>query len=113
MKRSENSIPNASVLPSWRKSTYSGGESGECLEVTAPSTYASWRKSTYSGGDSGDCLEVDDTACPTNAHIPVRDSKNPTGPAVVFASPAWTAFITALRTDAAPDATGGFTTTPC
>ncbi|MPY61387.1 DUF397 domain-containing protein, partial [Streptomyces spongiae] len=34
MKRSEHSIPDASVLPMWRKSSYSGGSSGECLEVT-------------------------------------------------------------------------------
>ncbi|MBO1334835.1 DUF397 domain-containing protein [Streptomyces sp. VRA16 Mangrove soil] len=54
-----------------------------------------WRKSTYSGGDSGQCLEVDDTARPT--HIPVRDSKNPTGATVTFGDTAWTAFIGSLK----------------
>jgi hypothetical protein len=87
-------IPDASILPAWRKSSYSGGESGQCLEVTDPTAYAAWRKSSYSGGDSGDCLEVNDSALP--ARIPVRDSKNPHGPAVTFAAPAWTAFVTSL-----------------
>ncbi|MFE0130558.1 DUF397 domain-containing protein [Streptomyces sp. NPDC059037] len=97
MKRSEHSIPDASVLPSWRKSTYSGGSSGECLEVTTPATYASWRKSTHSGGESSACLEVNDAAYEAHAHIPVRDSKNPHGPAVVFTVPAWTAFLAGVK----------------
>ncbi|WP_078630257.1 DUF397 domain-containing protein [Streptomyces roseochromogenus] len=85
MKPSEPTIPDASALSGWRKSSYSGGSSGNCLEVTT------WRKSSYSGGSGGDCLEVNDTAAPT--HVPVRDSKNPTGPAVVFSAPAWSAFV--------------------
>ncbi|MFI9775958.1 DUF397 domain-containing protein [Streptomyces sp. NPDC051956] len=83
-------VPDASVLPMWRKSSYSGGESGQCLEVSD-----AWRKSSYSGGSSGECLEVNDDACA--AHIPVRDSKNPNGPAVVFTSGAWTAFLGAVK----------------
>ncbi|MEU6772077.1 DUF397 domain-containing protein [Streptomyces sp. NPDC046759] len=55
-----------------------------------------WRKSTYSGESGGDCLEVNDTPAPT--HVPVRDSKNPAGPAVVFSAPAWTAFLGSLKT---------------
>ena len=31
----------------WRKSSYSGGSGGDCVEV------ASWRKSSYSGGSGG------------------------------------------------------------
>ncbi|MEU9477321.1 DUF397 domain-containing protein [Streptomyces sp. NPDC048191] len=54
-----------------------------------------WRKSTYSGESGGDCLEVDDTAAPT--HVPVRDSKNPSGPAVVFSAPAWAGFVRDLQ----------------
>ncbi|MEU9961834.1 DUF397 domain-containing protein [Streptomyces sp. NPDC050982] len=94
MKRSEHIIPDASLLPAWRKSSYSGGESGQCLEVTDPTAYATWRKSTYSGESGGDCVEVNDSALPTR--IPVRDSKNPCGPAITFSAPAWTAFVTAL-----------------
>ncbi|CAM5331013.1 hypothetical protein SALBM135S_00027 [Streptomyces alboniger] len=53
-----------------------------------------WYKSSFSGGTSGDCLEVNDSACP--AHLPVGDSKNYTGPAVVFPAAAWTAFVDSL-----------------
>ncbi|MCX4586786.1 DUF397 domain-containing protein [Streptomyces sp. NBC_01481] len=53
-----------------------------------------WRKSSYSGASEGSCLEVND-AHPT--HIPVRDSKNPHGPAVVFGPAAWTSFVTAVK----------------
>ncbi|MER6994225.1 DUF397 domain-containing protein [Streptomyces sp. NPDC000410] len=94
MQRAEHMIPDASVLPAWRKSSYSGGTSGDCLEVSDAFADA-WRKSSHSGGSSGDCLEVND-ACP--ACVPVRDSKNPTGPAVLFAPTAWTSFVTALKT---------------
>jgi hypothetical protein len=73
-------VTDASTLPMWRKSSYSGGSSGDCLEVSD-----AWRKSTYSGGESGDCLEVNDHAC-----------------AVVFTSGAWTAFLGAVKADDRP-----------
>ncbi|WP_026249020.1 DUF397 domain-containing protein [Streptomyces sp. LaPpAH-108] len=53
-----------------------------------------WRKSTYSGGSGGDCLEVAD-AHP--ALIPVRDSKSPLGPKLAFQPGAWSAFVEALK----------------
>ncbi|WP_405659261.1 DUF397 domain-containing protein [Streptomyces sp. RK9] len=58
------------------------------------STDEQWRKSSYSAADSADCLEVNDAHRP--AGVPVRDSKNPHGPAVLFGAPAWTAFIASL-----------------
>uniref|UniRef100_UPI0034DFD620 DUF397 domain-containing protein n=1 Tax=Streptomyces sp. PU-14G TaxID=2800808 RepID=UPI0034DFD620 len=42
------------------------------------STLHGWRKSSYSNDEGGSCLEVLDT---DSATIPVRDSKNPQGPA--------------------------------
>ncbi|MCB5178293.1 DUF397 domain-containing protein [Streptomyces antimicrobicus] len=72
--------------PSWFKSSYSGGEGGECVEVA----YA-WRKSSYSGGSGGECVEV--AACPTTIHV--RDSKNPAGPRLNVSPEAWTAFVSA------------------
>jgi hypothetical protein len=45
-----------------------------------------WTKSSYSGGN-GDCVEVAPDAIP--AALPVRDSKLPAGPAVVFADTYW------------------------
>ena len=55
---------------------------------------ATWHKSTYSGGDGGDCLEVADGVPDI---VPVRDSKVPGGPAVLFRAGAWAAFVTALQ----------------
>lgn len=71
----------------WHKSSYSGGGGNECLEI------ARWRKSTYSQGGS-DCLEVAD-GHPTL--VPVRDSKNPHGPKLIFRASTWSAFVEAVR----------------
>jgi hypothetical protein len=61
------------------------------------STVRGWRKSTYSGGDNGSCLEiVDDYA----GGVPVRDSKNPSGPALVVPGKAWTAFLALAKSTA-------------
>lgn len=53
-----------------------------------------WRKSTHSGGQGGDCLEVAD-GHPTV--VPVRDSKNPHGPKLVFRASAWAPFVEDLK----------------
>ncbi|MFF1742001.1 DUF397 domain-containing protein [Streptomyces mirabilis] len=53
-----------------------------------------WRKSTYSGGEGGNCLEV---ASGHPTLIPVRDSKNPLGPKLTFRAAAWTAFVAHLK----------------
>ncbi|MDI3408396.1 DUF397 domain-containing protein [Streptomyces cavernicola] len=57
-------------------------------------TLRGWRKSSYSGSEAGSCLEVIDTH---PAAVPVRDSKTPHGPAVLFSSAAWAAFLDALK----------------
>jgi Domain of unknown function (DUF397) len=49
-----------------------------------------WRKASYSGDNGGACVEV---AAAPNALVAVRDSKNPDGPRLAFAPPAWHAFI--------------------
>jgi hypothetical protein len=42
---------------SWRKSSYSNGEGGNCVEVGYDFPGAArWRKSTYSNGDGGNCV---------------------------------------------------------
>lgn len=53
-----------------------------------------WRKSSYSDAQGADCVEVADNLPDI---IPVRDSKNPEGPALLFPTPAWAAFVTALK----------------
>ncbi|MGW7004589.1 DUF397 domain-containing protein [Streptomyces sp. NPDC054933] len=73
----------------WRKSSYSGGNGGNCVEVCAV-----WRKSTYSGGSGGNCIEVADNL--PNL-VPVRDSKDPHGPALIFRADAWSAFVAGIK----------------
>ncbi|MFG2397613.1 DUF397 domain-containing protein [Streptomyces lydicus] len=65
----ECSIPNAATLTGWRKSSYSDSEGASCLEV-------------LDGYPAG---------------VPVRDSKDPHGPALLFAVGAWRAFIAGVK----------------
>ncbi|MEV7949262.1 DUF397 domain-containing protein [Streptomyces rubiginosohelvolus] len=53
------------------------------------STGLHWFKSTYSGDDSGDCVEV--ATCPHTVHI--RDSKDLTVPALAVSPDTWTSFV--------------------
>jgi hypothetical protein len=55
---------------------------------------ARWRKSSYSGQAGGDCVEVADGV---PGFVPVRDSKDPSGPALLFQAEAWTAFLGAVK----------------
>ncbi|MBQ1119239.1 DUF397 domain-containing protein [Streptomyces smyrnaeus] len=57
----------------------------------------SWRKSSYSGQNGGNCLEV--AVGHPGPSLPVRDSKNPHGPALLVAPHAWQAFIAHARAD--------------
>ncbi|WP_328690734.1 DUF397 domain-containing protein [Streptomyces caniferus] len=57
------------------------------------STLNGWHTSTYSGSESGSCVEVLD-AYPLG--VPDRDPKTPDGPAVVFPATSWSALVTAL-----------------
>ncbi|ONM47248.1 DUF397 domain-containing protein [Nocardia donostiensis] len=51
---------------------------------------AKWFKSSRSAGGK-DCVEV---AHLDSGSVGVRDSKNPTGPALVFTPSVWDAFVT-------------------
>ncbi|MFE3219116.1 DUF397 domain-containing protein [Streptomyces antimycoticus] len=57
------------------------------------STLTGWFKSSYSGGSNGDCLEI----TRVYADVPVRDSKDPHGPALIFEPSAWSAFVSAVK----------------
>ncbi|MGW9042038.1 DUF397 domain-containing protein [Streptomyces lydicus] len=56
---------------------------------------ARWRKSTYSDGNGGNCVEVADHF---PGVVPVRDSKaGADGPVVAVPASAWSAFIGAVK----------------
>ncbi|RPK64565.1 hypothetical protein EES43_09375 [Streptomyces sp. ADI96-02] len=61
--------------------------------VADSTTLTGWFKSSYSGGDQGECLEVADG----HTTVPVRDSKAPTGPAVLFSAAGWSSFVAAVK----------------
>jgi hypothetical protein len=52
-------------------------------------TAARWRKSTYSGSNGGDCVEVADNLTEV---VAVRDSKDQAGPVLTFSISAWVSF---------------------
>ena len=54
---------------------------------------AIWRKSTFSNGSGGDCVEV---ARNLPGIVAVRDSKNPNGPKLVVSAATWRAFLRSL-----------------
>ncbi|NEC03650.1 DUF397 domain-containing protein [Streptomyces sp. SID7909] len=55
---------------------------------------AHWRRSSYSNTDGGECVEITDDF---PGLVPVRDSKNPTGPSLVVNSAAWGEFVSSLK----------------
>lgn len=55
--------------------------------------FRQWRKSSYSGGGNGDCLEVSDG----HAVVPVRDSKRPDSPALTFPTGSWSSFVAGVK----------------
>ncbi|MFJ2701942.1 DUF397 domain-containing protein [Streptomyces sp. NPDC087428] len=59
----------------------------------AEHSFTGWYKSSYSGANQGECLEV----ATGYAAVPVRDSKAPSGPAVVFSSAGWSSFVEAVK----------------
>lgn len=69
----------------WRKSSYSGGGGGNCVEVA-------WRKSSYSNGSGGACIEVAHSV----EQVAVRDSKH-AGPMISVTPGAWQRFLATTR----------------
>ncbi len=76
----------------WRKSSYSSGNGGACVEV-ADLTEVDWRKSSFSSGDGGNCVEFADLS----RAVAVRDSKDPEGPALVFTPAQWRGLVARVR----------------
>ncbi|GAB4106564.1 DUF397 domain-containing protein [Micromonospora taraxaci] len=59
-------------------------------------TDAQWRKSTRSGSNGGDCVEV---AGNLPGLVAVRDSKDPAGPALTFSPAAWNSFVQVTKSE--------------
>ncbi|GGY27200.1 DUF397 domain-containing protein [Streptomyces djakartensis] len=59
---------------------------------------ATWHKSSYSGGSGDNCLELTHDF---PAVAPVRDSKIPHGPKLVFRATAWATFVANLKDETA------------
>ncbi|MER6777015.1 MULTISPECIES: DUF397 domain-containing protein [unclassified Streptomyces] len=58
----------------------------------------SWRKSSYSNGEGGDCVAVSDDL---PGVVPVRDSKLAgAGPVLVFPAVVWSSFILDVKSQA-------------
>jgi Domain of unknown function (DUF397) len=63
-------------------------------------TGASWRKSSFSSGNGGACVEVAIVPGATGDGgrvVALRDSKDPAGPALVFTADEWRAFLSGVR----------------
>jgi hypothetical protein len=56
-------------------------------------TNASWRKSSFSSGNGGNCIEVAELP----GMVAVRDSKDPEGPALVLEPSAFAALTSVVR----------------
>jgi hypothetical protein len=55
------------------------------VQIPDASALGAWRKSSYCGGDNADCVEIADGF----PFVPVRDGKDPSGPALTFTTEAW------------------------
>ncbi|MGW5396855.1 DUF397 domain-containing protein [Streptomyces sp. NPDC003952] len=55
---------------------------------------ATWRKSSHSNSDGGECVEISDDFATV---VPVRDSKDLHGPVLVFPAGGWSAFVAAVK----------------
>ncbi|MEU9113319.1 DUF397 domain-containing protein [Streptomyces sp. NPDC048483] len=57
-------------------------------------SFATWRKSVYSNGEGVECLELSDNL---PGLVPVRDSKDPHGPALAFPAAGRSPFVAAVK----------------
>jgi hypothetical protein len=61
--------------------------------ISAPN----WRKSSYSGNNGGDCVEVGRAP----GSVAVRDTKNRDGGVLAFSATAWRAFAATIKHETA------------
>ncbi len=83
------------TLAAWRKSSFSGQEGGNCVEVAAL-LEATWTKSSRSAENGGNCVEV----AGLSRAVAIRDSKNPRGPVLVVSVAEWPNFLDRAKSGA-------------
>ncbi|GAA3090554.1 DUF397 domain-containing protein [Streptosporangium carneum] len=64
------------------------------MELSKELELATWVKSSRSSSNGGECVEV---ALLSGDRRGVRDSKDPSGPALVFTRPGWGAFVSGVK----------------
>lgn len=64
------------------------------MKIEADLSRANWRKSSFSNGNGGNCVEV---ASNLPGIVAVRDTKDQTGPALIFTTAEWQAFVGGVR----------------
>ena len=60
-----------------------------------------WFTSSYSN-NGGQCVEVAANLVASRGVVPVRDSKDPEGPALVFGASSWSAFVADVKSGHLP-----------
>ncbi|MEU9016101.1 DUF397 domain-containing protein [Actinomadura sp. NPDC048394] len=96
------------VFSSWRKSSHSGSQGSECVEVAAVwrksshsgsvgqecvEVASAWRKSGHSGGEGQECVEV----AAGERRVAVRDSKDPDGAVLAVAPSGWASLLADVK----------------
>ncbi|WP_307806589.1 DUF397 domain-containing protein [Streptomyces sp. FH025] len=66
------------------------------MPVIHPNRHADWKKSSHSEGDGGNCVEVALNLAVSGV-VPVRDSKDRSGPALGISASGWESFIAAVQ----------------
>jgi hypothetical protein len=67
------------------------------MSTTPDLSRAEWVKSSYSGNGGGNCVEWSPKTAAASSAVPVRDSKVPNGPALVFPADGWSSFVDAIK----------------
>lgn len=95
------------VFSSWRKSSHSGSQGSECVEVAA-----AWRKSSHSGSQGSSCVEVASAwrkssrssgsgqcveVAARERRVAVRDSKDPDGAVLAVAPAGWASLLADVK----------------
>ncbi|WP_433462965.1 DUF397 domain-containing protein [Spirillospora sp. CA-128828] len=62
------------------------------MKIPDPSQ-AHWRKSTHSGANEGECVEIAEL----NDHVGIRDSKNPAAPQLTITRQDFATLLTHLK----------------